>query len=68
MQAHIMQEKDRLLGGDIALVFFGFSAPSSLLVGWLADIVDRRKLFVLIVLIGKAGALATVWVTTYNQV
>ena len=68
MQAHIMQEKDRLLGGDIALAFFGFGAPSSLLVGWLADIVDRRNLFVLIVLIGKAGTLATVWVTTYNQV
>ena len=63
-----MQEKDRRLAGNIALAFFGFAALSSLLIGWLADIVDRRNLFVLIVLIGKAGALATVWVTTYSQV
>ena len=68
MQTRITQEKDRRLGGDIALAIFGFDAPSSLLVRWLADIVDRRKLFVSIVLIGKAGVLATVWATTYNQV
>ncbi|CAN0371677.1 unnamed protein product [Ascophyllum nodosum] len=61
------KEKDRRLAGNIALAFFGFAALSSLLIGWLADIVDRRNLFVLIVLIGKAGALATVWVTTYSQ-
>ena len=63
-----MQERDRRLGGNIALAFFGFAALSSLFVGWLADFVDRRKLFVLIVLMGKAGTLATVWVTTYSQV
>ncbi|CAM9778721.1 unnamed protein product [Ascophyllum nodosum] len=61
------EERDRRLGGNIALAFFGFAALSSLFVGWLADFVDRRKLFVLIVLMGKAGTLATVWVTTYSQ-
>ncbi|CAM9778791.1 unnamed protein product [Ascophyllum nodosum] len=61
------EEKDRRLGGDIAVAFFGFGAPASLVIGWLTDVVDRRKLFVAIVLVGEIGALATVWVTTYSQ-
>eukprot|EP00752_Nemacystus_decipiens_P003485 g3218.t1 len=60
-------EKDRHLGGDIAIAFFGFGAPASLLIGWLTDVVDRRNLFVAIVLIGEMGALATVFVTTFSQ-
>ena len=60
-----MQEKDRKLGGDIAIAFFCFGAPASLLIGWLTDVVDRRKLFVAIVLVGEIGAVSTVWVTTY---
>eukprot|EP00904_Undaria_pinnatifida_P005243 jgi/Undpi1/1849/HiC_scaffold_12.g05236.m1 len=60
-------EKDRKLGGDIAIAFFGFGAPASLFVGWLADFVDRRKLFVAIVLMGEMGALSTVFATTYSQ-
>ena len=62
------QEKDRKLGGDIAIAFFGFGAPASLFVGWLADFVDRRRLFVAIILIGEMGALSTVFATTYSQV
>ena len=64
----VMQEKDQRLGGAIAVAFFGLGAPASLLVGWLSDFVDRRKLFVTIVLVGEVAALATVWVTTYSQV
>eukprot|EP00903_Cladosiphon_okamuranus_P006010 g5930.t1 len=60
-------EKDRHLGGDIAIAFFGFGAPASLLIGWLTDVVDRRNLFVTIVLIGELGALATVFATTFSQ-
>ncbi|CBJ27011.1 conserved unknown protein [Ectocarpus siliculosus] len=61
------EEKDRHLGGDIAVAFFGFGAPASLLVGWLTDVIDRRKLFVAIVAIGEMGTLATVFVTTFSQ-
>ena len=68
VHTHLAQEKDRRLGGDIAVAFFGFGAPASLVIGWLTDVVDRRKLFVAIVLVGEIGALATVWVTTYSQV
>ena len=56
------------MGGDIAIAFFGFGAPASLFVGWLADFVDRRRLFVAIVLVGEMGALSTVFTTTYSQV
>ncbi|CAN0515422.1 unnamed protein product, partial [Ectocarpus sp. 8 AP-2014] len=62
------EEKDRHLGGDIAVAFFGFGAPASLLVGWLTDVIDRRKLFVAIVALGEMGTLATVFVTTFSQV
>ncbi|CAN0443050.1 unnamed protein product, partial [Hapterophycus canaliculatus] len=61
------QEKDKHLGGDIAIAFFCFGAPASLLVGYLTDVLDRRKLFVGIVLLGELGALATVFVTTFSQ-
>ncbi|CAM9496286.1 unnamed protein product [Pylaiella littoralis] len=61
------QEKDTHLGGDIAIAFFGFGAPSSLLIGWLTDVVDRRKLFVAVVLVGELGALATLFVTSFSQ-
>ncbi|CAM9521048.1 unnamed protein product [Ectocarpus sp. 12 AP-2014] len=61
------EEKDRHLGGDIAVAFFGFGAPASLLVGWLTDVIDRRKLFVAIVALGEMGTLATVFVTTFSQ-
>lgn len=50
------------------MAFFGFGAPASLVVGWLADVVDRRKLFVAIVLVGQLGALSTVFATTFSQV
>ncbi|CAB1112629.1 unnamed protein product [Ectocarpus sp. CCAP 1310/34] len=61
------EEKDRHLGGDIAVAFFGFGAPASVLVGWLTDVIDRRKLFVAIVALGEMGTLATVFVTTFSQ-
>lgn len=63
-----MQEKDRYLGGDIAIALFGLGAPASLLAGWLAGVVDRRKLFVAIIFVGQVAGLATVWVITYSQV
>lgn len=51
----------------MAIAFFGFGAPASLVVGWLTDLFDRRKLFVAIVLLGELGAVATVFSTTFSQ-
>ncbi|CAM9465111.1 unnamed protein product [Ascophyllum nodosum] len=61
------EEKDKRLGGEISVAFFGLGAPASLIAGWLADSVDRRKLFVAVVLLGQVGAMATAFTTTYSQ-
>jgi len=42
----------RYLGGYIAAAFFGMGAPSALVIGLLADRVNRRNLLFAIVLLG----------------
>lgn len=63
----ITQEKDRYLGGYIAVTFFGLGAPASLLVGCMADIMDRKQLFVGMVIMGQLGALGTIFVRSFWQ-
>lgn len=61
-------ERDRKLGGDIALAFFVLGAPVSLLIGCLADVVgDRTRLFATTIFVGEGSCLATYWVDTYAQ-
>lgn len=62
-----MQEKDKYLGGYVPMAFFGVGAVASLLVGWLTDSTDRRKLFIVMTLVGQLGALGTVFVKTFWQ-
>lgn len=57
-----------MLAGYLPAAFFGFGAPASLLIGWLTDVVDRRNLFVIVVVIGEVGALCSAFATTYSQV
>lgn len=61
------EERDRKLGGDIALAFFLLGAPASFLVGCLADQSDRSILFAWTVGIGEGACLATFWTRTYTQ-
>lgn len=61
------EERDRKLGGDIALAFFLLGAPASFLVGCLADQSDRSLLFAWTVGIGEGACLATFWTKTYAQ-
>ena len=61
------QERDRKLGGDIALAFFLLGAPASFLIGCLADQSDRSFLFALTVGIGEGACFATFWTRTYIQ-
>jgi MFS family permease len=60
-------ERDRKLGGDIALGFFLVGAPVALLVGYMADIVKRNILFSFVVVFGSICALCTYWAKTYSE-
>ncbi len=60
-------ERDKKLGGDIALAFFLLGAPASFVVGCGADAdsVPRNFLFGLTVLIGEGSCFCTYFTTTY---
>jgi len=61
-------ERDKKLGGDIALAFFLLGAPASFLVGCAADSnsIRRSFLFGLVVLIGEGACMLTYFTTTYT--
>lgn len=61
------EQRDKKLGGEIALAFFVLGAPASYLVGCLGDAYNRTKLFAATVCIGELGCILTYWVQTYNQ-
>lgn len=61
------EERDRKLGGDIALAFWVLGAPASFVIGCLADHYDRTQLFACTVFIGEGACLATFWTSTYAQ-
>mmetsp|Transcript_27277 Transcript_27277/g.31774 ORF Transcript_27277/g.31774 Transcript_27277/m.31774 type:complete len:633 (+) Transcript_27277:132-2030(+) len=60
-------QRDKKLGGDIALAFFLLGAPASFLVGCGADTdsISRSFLFGLIVIIGEGACFCTFFTTTY---
>ena len=60
-------EKDAKLGGEVALGFFLIGGLASVLVGALADTVNRCKLFMYIVCLGEMACVGTYLVTTYEQ-
>mmetsp|Transcript_27163 Transcript_27163/g.64143 ORF Transcript_27163/g.64143 Transcript_27163/m.64143 type:complete len:499 (-) Transcript_27163:58-1554(-) len=59
------EERDRKLGGDVAMVFFLVGAPVSVLIGYMTDKVQRNSLFCAVVFLGEAPCLATLLVTKY---
>lgn len=61
-------QRDKKLGGDIALAFFLLGAPASFLVGCCADSdsIPRSFLFGLTVLIGEGACFFTYFTTTYS--
>ena len=60
-------EKDAKLGGEIALGFFFIGGLCSVLVGALADTINRCKLFMYIVVLGEISCIGTYMVTSYEQ-
>lgn len=60
-------QKDEKLGGDIALGFFVLGAPAALLIGYLADSMNRCILLGVVIIFGESACLGTYWVTSYSQ-
>jgi hypothetical protein len=61
------EERDKKLGGQIALAFFVLGAPASFFIGCLADSYNRSRLFAWTVGIGEGACFLTYWTTTYRQ-
>jgi len=60
-------ERDVKLGGNISLVFWILGGVISLSIGYLTDLISRRKLFLAVVLIGEIPCLLTGFTQTYTQ-
>ncbi len=61
-------ERDKKLGGDIAVAFFMVGVPASFIVGCLTDVMEKRGLlFLWVILTGEGACLATYFVQTYTQ-
>uniref|UniRef100_A0A7S2RV00 Major facilitator superfamily (MFS) profile domain-containing protein n=1 Tax=Mucochytrium quahogii TaxID=96639 RepID=A0A7S2RV00_9STRA len=60
-------QRDKKLGGDIALGFFCIGGFSSLLVGSLTDLINRTYTLVVVLMLGETACFATYWVKTYEQ-
>ena len=56
-------QKDVVIGGQVNVAFIVVGAITTVLVGYLADRVCRRDLFVLIVMLGEFGCFCTIFVT-----
>jgi predicted MFS family arabinose efflux permease len=57
-------ERDRFLGGYISIGFFAVGGIISMIVGYLADTVNRKWVFVITVAIGEVSCAATYFVAT----
>lgn len=61
-------QRDKKLGGDIAIAFFMVGVPASFIVGCLADVMEKRSLlFLWVILAGEGACLATYFITSYRQ-
>ena len=61
------EERDRKLGGDIALAFFIVGVPIAFLIGFLVDKFPRVPIFAFIALVSGASSLATYYSKTYHE-
>lgn len=59
-------ERDRKLGGEIALSFFLCGVPSALIVGWMTDRLNHRAVvFATVIFIGELSCFATYFVRNF---
>ncbi|MBW2091090.1 MAG: MFS transporter [Deltaproteobacteria bacterium] len=60
-------ERDIKLGGNISFVFWVLGGVISLSIGYLTDMVSRRKLFLAVIFIGEIPCLLSGFAETYTQ-
>ena len=62
-------KRDRKLGGEVAIAFFMVGLPALFVVGCLTEVVKRRGLlFLIVVLVGEGACLATYsYATTFRR-
>lgn len=60
-------ERDVKLGGNISFVFWVLGGVISLTIGYLTDLVSRRKLFLGVILVGEIPCLLSGFAQTYSQ-
>ncbi len=60
-------QRDVMLGGDISAVFWILGSVITLAIGYLTDLVSRKKLFLIVIIIGEIPCLLTGFVQNYDQ-
>ncbi|MBP7738640.1 MAG: MFS transporter [Spirochaetes bacterium] len=60
-------QRDVMLGGDISAVFWILGSVITLGIGYLTDLVSRKKLFLIVIIIGEIPCLMTGFVQNYDQ-
>lgn len=60
-------QRDVMLGGDISAVFWILGSVITLGIGYLTDLVSRKKLFLIVIVIGEIPCLMTGFVQNYDQ-
>ncbi len=60
-------QRDVFLGGNISFIFWVLGGAISLGIGYLTDLISRRNLFVLVILVGEIPCLLTGFAETYTQ-
>ena len=62
------EERDLRLGGQISLSFYLVGLPSSIIFGWLTDMIEHRsKLFAVAVMIGEIACFVTYFVRSFEM-
>ncbi len=60
-------QRDIMLGGRISLVFWVLGALVTIPIGYLTDLVSRRNLFLIVIIIGEVPCLLTAFAQNYEQ-
>ncbi len=60
-------QRDVMLGGNISAVFWILGSLITLAIGYFTDLVSRKKLFIIVIIVGEIPCLLTGFVQTYDQ-
>jgi MFS family permease len=61
------EERDVKLGGNISLIFWVLGGMITLGIGYFADLISRKKLFIWVIILGEIPCLLTGFAQNYDQ-